>query len=115
MPQKLPIYTDVPSHRYRIALDGVQYELRLTYRDRTASWYLDLWDEDGGALLLGRRLSPGWSPNFGVLTGGPPGLLLVLGADPYPRGEIELWYYTAEEVEAARPADGELLPVELSS
>lgn len=115
MPQKLPFFHDFPQHTYTVALDGVQYELGLTYRERTASWYLDLWDEQGAALLRGRRLSPNWSPQAGVITGGPPGLLAAFGRDPYDRYEIELFYFSESELTAARPAESTLLPVEISS
>jgi hypothetical protein len=114
MPLKMPFFHDQPAHRYTVPLDGVQYEVRLTYRERTASWYLDLWDEQGGELLKGRRLSPNGSPQGGVITDGPPGVIVAFGRDPYDRYEIELWYYTEAEIEAARPAPGDLLPVELS-
>lgn len=112
MADQLPILFDYPEHRYTIALDGVQYDLRLIYRERTASWYLDLWDPDGNALLLGKRLTPSWPVNTGI-TSGPPGLIVPTGQDPYDRYELELWYFTAAELEAARVAETELLPVEL--
>jgi uncharacterized protein DUF6983 len=102
MPEQLPFHPEQPSHRYTMPLDGVQYDIRLTYRERTSSWYLDLWDENGRPLVLGRRLSPNWGPTVGVLTAGPPGKLFVFGEDPYARDEIELWYFTAAEL-AAEP------------
>lgn len=111
MPVKLPLYAELPAQSYTIALDGVQYQVRLTYRERTASWYLDLYDERGAAIVLGRRLSPGWSPQGFVTAAGPPGLLYVFGKDPYARDEIELWYFTAAELEALQPGEGDLLPV----
>jgi hypothetical protein len=113
MPEKLPIYHDIPAHRYSVALDGVQYRVRFIYRERTASWYLDLWDQDGTLLLAGRRLSPNWSPQARI-TGGPPGLLVAFGPDPYARDDVELWYFTAAELAAAKPAAAALLPVELT-
>ena len=113
MPVKLPLYSEQPCHKYTVALDGVQYQVRLTYRDRTASWYLDLWDEQGAAIVLGRRLSPGWSPQGFVTAAGPPGLLYVFGRDPYARDELELLYFSQAELEALRPAESELLPVVL--
>lgn len=113
MPEKLPFLHDIPCHRYTVPLDGALYEVRLTYRERTGSWYLDLWDPLGAPLLLGRRLSPNWSPQGGVITDGPPGLLAVFGRDPYERDEIELWYFTEAELAAAKLAESDLLPVEL--
>lgn len=94
-----------------MALDGVQYEVRLVWRARTASWYLDLADEDGVWLLRGRRLSPGSSPQAGMIVGGPPGALAVVAADPYDRAEIELWYLDAAELDAAATEAAPALPV----
>jgi hypothetical protein len=111
--EKLAFFHDYPAHRYNVAMDSVHYEVRLTYRERTASWYLDLWDPDGNALLLGKRLAPNWPVNMGI-TGGPPGLLVPFGFDPYDRHELELWYFTAAELEEAEAEEAELLPVELS-
>lgn len=114
MPQRLPITTEIPAQRYSVALDGVQYGVRLVYRERTASWYLDLRDEQGVPLVLGRRLSPGWSPVHGMITAGPLGSLFVFGSDPYDRHEIELYYFTAAELAAVPTDESALLPVELS-
>ena len=103
MPLRLPLTPDLPEHTFTVPLEGVQYEFRLVYRSRTASWYLDLLDEDGVALLRGQRLSPGSPLNAG-LTSGPPGVLLVDGADPYARDEVALLYVTADELAALAPA-----------
>jgi hypothetical protein len=115
MPVRLPIATELPAHTYTVALDGVQYQVRLVWRERRASWYLDLLDADGNALVRGRRLSPLWSPVSGMISNGPPGILFATGLDPYDRHEIELWYLTAAE-RAARPApeadDGIVVEVE---
>ena len=116
MPQRLPFAHDLPAQRYTVALDGAQYEVRLVWRARTASWYLDLADADGRWLVRGRRLSPAWSPHAGLITDGPPGILFVAaGTDPYARDEIELWYLTAEERAAVPPLQAaSSLPVELA-
>lgn len=110
MAVKLPFFHDLPAHSYTVPLSGVQYEIRLVYRARTASWYLDLRNEEGVPLVLGRRLSPPWSPVTGVITDGPPGVILALGADPYDRFELELWYFDESEFQ---PEGEDLLPVEL--
>jgi hypothetical protein len=112
--EKLPFFQDQPAHRYTVTLDGVQYQVRLVWRARTASWYLDLADQDGTWLLRGQRLSPGSSPQFGLVAGGPPGVLWVFGLDPYPQQDgIELWYVGADELDAAAPPAADLLPVAL--
>ncbi|HEX5201304.1 MAG TPA: hypothetical protein VFW27_15335 [Actinoplanes sp.] len=113
MALRLPIYADQPEQRQTIALDGVQYQYRLIYRERRASWYLDLYAEDGAPIALGRRLSPGWSMTVGV-PDGPGGALVAIGYDPYPRDGVELWYITAVELAAAPPSDDQVLPVEVA-
>jgi hypothetical protein len=40
-------------------LDGVVFRLVLTFRERQATWYLDLYDAENTALLLGQALLPG--------------------------------------------------------
>lgn len=112
MAERLPLYTELPAHSCTVALEGVQYEVRFVYRERTASWYFDLHDEQGEPIVLGRRLSPGWSPALGV-TSGPPGAFYVFGKDPYDRHELELWYLSAAELEAALPDESDLPPVAL--
>lgn len=110
MAVKLPLFSDLPAQRYTIALEGVQYEVRLVWRERTGAWYLDLADQQGAWLLRGRRLSPGSSLNLGLITDGPPGALTAVGADPYAQGELELWYLDAAEL-AAAAVDPTALPV----
>lgn len=97
---ELPIRYDLPAHRYRVTLSGAEFSLRFTFRDRTSSWYLDLFDVDGNPLALGRRLSPSYSPLLGVAVDrGPSGLLYVEGADPYERDGIRLFYVTDLEAD----------------
>lgn len=114
MALKLPFYHDWPEFRYTISLEGVQYDLRCVYRSRTASWYLDLFAADGTALIRGRRLSPAASPHAGLITDGPPGALVPVGADPYARAELELWYLTVDDLIAFRGEVAPGLPVELA-
>jgi len=90
---ELPILHDLPSHRYRIQLGGVSYVVRLTYRDRLASWYLDLYDVDEEPIALGRRLSPRFSPLLGIgVDRGPSGLLYVEGPDRDGRDTVRLYH-----------------------
>lgn len=99
MPQNLPIFPEQPKHEYTITLDGEQFQFVLTYRDRRASWYLDLSTADGTALVRGRRCSPGYPLVFPGTVGSPKGLLTCdAPADPYQRDELRLLYYTAEEL-----------------
>jgi hypothetical protein len=114
MPVRLPFFHDLPAHSYTVTLDGVQYGVRLVYRERTASWYLDLADQDGVWLLRGRRLSPGGSPQHGMVVDGPPGALIPVGADPYARHEIQLLYFSEAELEELEESADDALPVEIA-
>lgn len=46
-----------PGYDYTIDLEGLTYRIVLTYRDRTASWYLDVYDSADVLLVSGKRLS----------------------------------------------------------
>ncbi|MEN0065931.1 MAG: hypothetical protein AAGA48_27570 [Myxococcota bacterium] len=99
MAQELPIFYDVPDHEYVVPLDGVQYQLRLTWRERVASWRITVHDADGVELVSNRRLSP-QSPVFDSVLGGPPGVLVAVGSDPYERDELRLAYFPVAELTA---------------
>ncbi|NOT72464.1 MAG: hypothetical protein HOP09_14680 [Hyphomicrobium sp.] len=101
MPLKIPIVTELPAQKFQIVLDGVQYTLRLTWKDRTASWYLDVYGPQGESIALGRRLSAGYAPLAGAVTNGPPGLLAVTGTEPASRHETQLFYFQVDELPAA--------------
>jgi hypothetical protein len=117
MAERLTIFYDQPQHRQSVVLDGERWGIRLTYRERTRSWYMDLYDADDEPVALGRRLSGDW---FAVVTvvaeGGPPGGFYVVGADPYERDGVQLLYVTGDEIEAARDraADASTLRVVLA-
>jgi len=40
-----------------VQLDGVEYLFRYIWRDRNASWYLNIYDQDENPLALGIRLT----------------------------------------------------------
>jgi len=46
-----------PVYDYTITLSEVEYRVVLVYRKRGDRWYLYLYDADGVALLLGKKLS----------------------------------------------------------
>ena len=94
-----------PCAMQTVTLGATQFRVRFTWRERTASWYLDLYDAAEEPLALGRRLSPGWGPLIGLsVPDGPAGFLFVRGPEPYVReqlgGAVRVIFYTA----AALPA-----------
>ena len=80
MPQSMPVFPDLPAVSYIITLDGARYRLRFTYRERTASWYLDVETQGGEPIATGRRMSGRFNPLDGVAAvERPPGAFLIRG------------------------------------
>lgn len=99
MAERLPFFPDVPAFPYRIVLDEVRYELRYVWDERRQSWYLDISAADGTPLLRGRRIVPYTSHTRGIIpTGGPPGILTAIGANPYARDELTIVYVPEAEL-----------------
>ncbi len=103
---------------YTVDLEGVIYRVRLIYRERQDSWYLDLYDAADVALLTGKRLSA----NTALLApyqieGLPPGELMLVdveAADDQAAVEADfeslgfrhqLFYYEVEDLPAAAVAE----------
>ena len=111
MGQIVNVFPEQPSLRQSLTLGDAQYSLRLTWRDRTAAWYADLWTADGTAVWLGQRVSPGWALGGGLQPEGKPdGALLVRGPADYSRYDlgstVQIVFYPADELpEAAAAVD----------
>lgn len=115
---EISTFPTLPASLQTVTLEGAQYQLRLTWRHRCQAWYLDLFTLAGVPLVLGRRLSPGWSPTMGlVIEDGPGGYLYVRGRDSYAREDLgatlRLLYYTAAEVAAVAEASDAGVAVDL--
>jgi hypothetical protein len=101
----LAVYPTLPQQSGRVVLGGAEYLLTFTWRERPASWYVDVYDAAGAALLLGRRLAPQGAPWFGFAVPGlPDGQLFVAGLDGAPRlamgrpDGLEVVFYAAAEI-----------------
>lgn len=111
MPSIIATFPAIARTIQTVTIGESQYRLGLTWRERTASWYLDLAALDGTPLALGVRLSAGWAPLAGLLIEDGPsgGMLYVRGLDGYARADLgdglRLLWYTDAEIEAARAAD----------
>ncbi len=105
MLQTLTFLSDDNRHEYTMTLDGVQFELVFTYRERRASWYFDLFDADGTALVRGRRCSPGYPLVAAGVAGRPAGILTADGPDPYSKNEIRIIYYPEATLTEAAAAE----------
>lgn len=92
MTRVLPAFPEAHEHSYQTELNGAAVRLRLTWQERTASWYLDLLNADtGAAIVTGRRVSPLRAPVAGLGLADVVGrdeVLVVDGADPYGRLDL---------------------------
>lgn len=104
----------VSSSIQTVTLGGVDFRVGLTWRERTGSWYLDLYDAEENPLALGRRLSPGWSPLQGLsVEDGPDGMFMVRGPEPYLREDLGVSllvvFYPTSELPVEEAADDGLV------
>ena len=75
----MPVQPGVPAQEFRISLDGQLFRIAITWNERDAAWYLDLFDADGTLLLAGRKLVLGQALLARFRDARlPPGELLVL-------------------------------------
>ena len=99
---------DLPTALQTVTLDGEQFKLRMTWRERRQAWYLDLYTLDGTALVLGRRVSPGFAPfvQYDHMPDRPAGFFFVHGLDGYVRGDLggtlRVVYRSREEMAARK-------------
>lgn len=52
---EVPVSQDLVDYTERVELDGETYELRFRWNHRAEAWFLDIKDDAGAALVLGRR------------------------------------------------------------
>lgn len=55
----LPVQQGAPSQEFQVSLDGQLYTLGLTWNEREGAFYLDVSDQDGSPILLGRKVVVG--------------------------------------------------------
>lgn len=118
MPKIITQRADLRKQRQRVELDGLFFEIALTWRTRPKAWYMDLYDQDGQPVALGRRLSPGWAPLRGVSDRGvPDGSFIVKGLRDYSRTDLGdtllLVYYTEDELDQIEIESPEAPTVEI--
>lgn len=106
MAKVLTAFSQYYQHPTIVALGGVEYTVRYTWRDRSNSWYVDFLTVDGEQILMGRRMQPGIGPNLRQTLETMPGSFMVLGADCYTiddlgKSLLPMWF-----------APGELPPIE---
>jgi hypothetical protein len=95
MANKIATFQEQPQFSQQLVVGGVEMRLRITYRQRLASWYVDALDLDDTRIATGRRLSPGFLPFLGLAleTIDPPALpedviWYVVGPTDYAREDL---------------------------
>lgn len=111
MATQLKLSPDRPDDTQTVSLGGTVYQLRFFYRQRLGAWFMDLRKQDGTALALGRRLSPGWGPIAGIVRDDmPAGQLFVTRVpEPYERDDLGNGLYVRFYADAELPASSATL------
>jgi len=71
----------------------------MTFRERTKSWYLDIYELNGEPVMLGRRLSPRWIASLGYLDlmEKLEGVIYCMGKDTYRQEDLgemlTVWHF----------------------
>jgi hypothetical protein len=52
---ELPLYSD-PSYQYSASIENQSRQFRFNWNDRTATWQMDLLNDDGTVVFTGQRL-----------------------------------------------------------
>lgn len=109
MPRLLRTFADQPAQLQTVVLGDQQYKIRFVYRERTRSWYMDLFDLDHNLIRGGGRLSPGQTIFQGIRDfpdNYPKGEFMVVG--PHDQRQEDLGerlfvlFFTNEEIEELR-------------
>lgn len=103
-----------PVYSYTVDLDAILFRVRLTWRTRSAGWYMDLYDAADAALLLGKRLAVNQQLLLRhEIDGLPPGEITLIDTEaPDDQAAVEptfeslgfrhrLYYFNASELPAA--------------
>lgn len=54
---ELPLFSD-PSYQYGAAVENRARQFKFNWNDRTKTWQMDIYNDDGTPVLLGMRLVP---------------------------------------------------------
>lgn len=95
MADTLAVFEQLPQHTQTIVWGERQVRFRLTWRERTGSWYIDIFELDDVTLIVaGRRVSALWVPLTGLALGDSLArdrelyVIAGIGADPFPRADL---------------------------
>lgn len=92
----IEVFNEIPQITQTIVWGETQVRVRLTFRERVGSWYVDIFEQDGTTpIILGRRVSPRWAPveAYGLADRLSRTVVFVVdgptGSDPYDRTEVQ--------------------------
>ena len=104
MADQVAVFPEHPQHIQTLTWGDTQVRVRFTWRQRTAAWYMDVFEPADGTvpgaifgdpIVTGRRISPRWAPMIGLSVEGLPLIGEVLavvdapvGGDPYLRSDF---------------------------
>ena len=109
MPLQLATFNAITTNVQTVTLGQAQYGVGLRYNLPMRAWYMDLSDGNGVPIMQGARLSPGWSPTFGLVCNtNMGGMFAVNGTDGYSQAalgsQLTLWWWTQAELQAVADA-----------
>jgi len=78
----IPVIKNEFDFSVTVALNGVDFTIRLRWLERQEAWYASLYDIDGNSMYLNSRLSVGYPLFLGMeLDGEPTGPFLCIDSD----------------------------------
>ena len=109
MPIQIASFPALSTAAQVVTIGQAQYRVGLRWSYPMQAWYLDLADGDDVPIMQGARLSPGWSPTFGLVCNvDMGGMFAVNGADGYAQAalgsQLTLWWWTQAELQALADA-----------
>ena len=116
MPIQIAAFPATQASVQQVTLGTVRVGIGLTFNRNTRGWYMDLFAADGRPLFQGRRLSPSFSPNFGLAFDPADftGSFTVQGQDGYTQGalgnQLTLWWWSPAELTALAEANAAANP-----
>ena len=110
MPIQIASFPALQTSVQQVTLGALRVGIGLTYNPRLNGWYMSLFAADGTALFQGRRLSPSFSPSFGLAFSilAFNGMFSTQGIDDYTQAalgsQLTLWWWSQAELQAAADA-----------
>lgn len=72
MPTQIQTSSNLPFYSEQVNMDGTFFTLNFKWNRRDSAWYLDIYTEEGAAVLLGHKLVVNFSPTRRLASGVAP-------------------------------------------